>query len=110
MRVPNSDKAVADIRKLTEYLLDPEHVDGRHKARLFMSALGLGLEHAEELRRALLIAVTENDAVYGRFDRHGQRYTVDFLFDWRGKSAIIRSGWIVEHESDIPRLTTAYPL
>ncbi|MGI8408426.1 MAG: DUF6883 domain-containing protein [Pyrinomonadaceae bacterium] len=58
----------------------------------------------------MLEAVGKNDAVFGKFDRYGQRFTVDFLFEWRGKNAIIRSGWIIEHNSDIPRLTTCYPL
>ena len=110
MRVPNAEKATVDIRKLTEYLLNPEHEDGQHKARLFRRTLGIGSEGAVELREALLRAVRHQDAVFGRFDRFGQRYTVDFKFQWKGKSAIIRSGWIVEHESDVPRLTTAYPL
>lgn len=110
MRVPNAGKATLDIRKLTEYLLNPEHADGQHKARLFRGALDLGLDGAEELRTALLKAVKDCDAIFGRFDRYGQRYTVDFSFQWKGKSAIIRSGWIIEHDSDVPRLTTAYPL
>ena len=35
---------------------------------------------------------------------------VDFLLEWRGKQAMIRSGWIIEHDSNTPRLTTCYPL
>ena len=41
---------------------------------------------------------------------YGQRYTADFLLARREKQAIVRSGWIIEHDSDIPRLTTCYPL
>ena len=110
MLLPNAEKAVVEIKKLTEYILDPEHPDGKHKARLFAGALGLGRENAEDLRTALLYAVKTNEATYGKFDRFGQRYTVDFLFEWQGRHAIIRSGWIIEHDSDIPRLTTAYPV
>ena len=66
-------------------------------------------EHADELSIELFTAVKSNDAKIGKFDRYGQRYTVDFLLEWRGKSAIIRSGWIIAHGSDVPRLTTAFP-
>lgn len=109
MRVPNAENAEIDIRKLTEYLLNPEHTDGKHKAILWSDALGVTIEDAEELSPVLLRAVAANDAVKGKFDRYGQRYTVDFMLEWKGKSAIIRSGWIVEHGYDLPRLTTAFP-
>jgi hypothetical protein len=108
--VPNAENAEVEIRKLTEYLLNHEHADGRHKARIYAAALDFYAKDAEDLKRARLIAVKANEAVFGRFDKYGQRYTVDFLFEWGGKRAIIRSGWIIEHGSDIPRLTTAFPI
>jgi hypothetical protein len=109
MRVPNAELAEIDIRKLREYVLDPLHPNGKHKAILWKSALGITARHAERLSRLLLTAVTENDAVAGKFDRFGQRYTVDFSLEWNGKTAIIRTGWIISHGTKIPRLTTAYP-
>ncbi len=97
MNLPYAENAELDLRKLTEYLLDPDHKDGRHKARLFAAALELTMDDAGVLRDALLAAVKIEEARFGKFDRFGQRYTVDFLFEWKGKSAIIRSGWIIEH-------------
>ena len=102
MFVPNAESAVVDIRKLTEYVLNPNHDDGKHKARLFAAALNLTRNDAEPLRLALLDAVKKNEAVFGKFDRFGQRYTVDFRFEWKARNAIIRSGWIIEHNSDVP--------
>lgn len=29
---------------------------------------------------------------------------------WKGKQAIIRSAWIIEINSDVPKLTTTFPL
>lgn len=110
MRLPFCENAVADIRKLTEYLLNPNHKDGKHKARLFKAALNLTAKDAEPLRLALLEAVKINDAILGKADRFGQRYTVDFRYEWQDRSATLRSGWIIEDESEIPRLTTCYPL
>ena len=110
MRIPHAEGAEVDIRKLRDYCLNPEHPEGKHKARLFAAAVGMTIIDAPDLRRALLEIVQTNDAELGLRDDYGQRYTVDFLLEWRGKQAIIRSGWIIEHDSDAPRLTTCYPL
>jgi hypothetical protein len=110
MLIPNAEKAVVDIRKLRGYCLNPEHDDGKHKARLFLSSLGMTADNAEELRQILLGIVQSHEARLGRRDEFGQRYTLDFTIEWQNRSATLRSGWIIEHESEIPRLTTCYPL
>lgn len=109
MIIPNAEGAVIDIRKLRDYCLNLLHDEGRHKARLF-AAVGVTVEDAEALREILLQAVKTEEAVLGRRDEYGQRYIVDFTLEWRGRRAEIRSGWIIEHHLDIPRLTTCYPL
>ncbi len=110
MKIPNADLAVVDIRKLRDYCLNPLHDEGKHKARLFATILGIEVDDAEELRGILLEAVETYDAQLGRLDAYGQRYTLEFLLQWHGKQATVRSGWIVEHGSDIPKLTTCFPL
>lgn len=108
--IPNAEHAVADIRKLRDYCLNFEHNTGKHKARLFQSTLGMMVEDALELQRILLEAVKTYPAKIGEQDAFGQRYTLDFKLKWQNKSAVIRSGWIVENGSTIPRLTSCYPL
>ncbi len=110
MRIPNAENAVVDIRKLRDYCLNPLHDEGKHKARLFSAALGIIADDAEDLRSALLQAIKTNEAQFGRRDVFGQRYTVDFIITWRQKQTIVRSAWIIEHDSNIPRLTSCYPL
>lgn len=110
MLIPNAEKAAVDIRKLRGYCLNPEHDDGKHKARLFLSFLGMTANNAEELRQILLEVVQFHEAQLGRQDEFGQRYTVDFKIEWQNRSATLRSGWIIEYDSEIPRLTTCYPL
>jgi len=110
MLIPNAERALVDIRKLRDYCLNPMHPEGKHKARLFAAALGMTAYDAEQLRRELLRVVKTHDATMGRRDAYGQRYLIDFLFEWQGKQAMIRSGWIIEWDSDTPRLTTCYPL
>lgn len=108
MLIPNAENAVVDIRKLRNYCLNPEHDEG-NKARLFSSILGMTADNAEELRQSLL-EVVKKEAQLGRRDEFGQRYILDFTLEWQDRSATIRSGWIIEHDSDIPKLTTCYPL
>ena len=109
MPIPHAQRAEVDLRKLRDYCVDLDHEEGKHKARLFAAA-GITADQAENLRAALLEMILTNDAKLGLRDEFGQRYTVDFWFEWRGKQAMIRSGWIIEHDSDTPRLTTCYPL
>jgi hypothetical protein len=110
MTIPHADRAEVPIHKLRDYCLNPLHDEGKHKARVFASALGMTAADAESLRFLLLEAVRTHDAQLGYRDAYGQRYTVDFQVDWRGRQAIIRSGWILEHSSDVPRLTSCYVL
>ena len=108
--IPNAENAIIDIRKLRDYCLNLEHSTGKHKARLFKSILGMMVEDAPKLRQILLEAVKTYPARVGEKDRCGQRYTLDFRLEWQNKSAIVRSGWIVENNSTTPRLTSCYPL
>ena len=108
MKVPNAENATIDIRKLRDYCLDENHPIGKHKARLFASALNLTQENADELRDILLSAVKTTEAELGRQDEFGQRYTVDFEVENDTKQATIRSGWIIETNSDVPKLTTCF--
>jgi len=110
MKIPNADIAIIDIRKLRDYCLNPMHDEGKHKTRLFVAALGITADDAEDLRNTLLQIVKTQDAKLGRRDEFGQRYILDFMFEWQNKRAMIRSGWMIEHNSSIPKLTTCYPL
>lgn len=62
MLIPNSENAIVDIRKLRDYCLNSEHDDGKHKARLFSSILGMTADNAGELRQMLLEIVKVQEA------------------------------------------------
>lgn len=110
MKLPNAKQAVADIRKLRNYCLDPASPKGGSKARVFAAMLGLTQADAEFLRDALLRAAREETATAGEADDFGQRYTVDFVLSTAGGRRRVRSGWIVRHGEDFPRLTTCFVL
>lgn len=110
MKLPNPKDAIIDEQKLVGYCLNPSHSDGQHKARVFKSALNLGIENVEELKFALLEAVTNNDAVLDKRNPYGQKYVIDFAMNCSNKNATIRSVWIIKNEENFPRLVTCYVL
>lgn len=108
MKLPNPERAIADLSKLLGYSLNASHFWGRHKARVFRSALGITSQNAQELREAILQAAIVGDAKPGYRDVYGQRYMLDF--EWKGPvgEALVRSCWIVRAGEDFPRLTSCY--
>ena len=99
-----------DVVKLRDYALSQSHPRGRHKARVFLAALGLTAEDAEELRSALLESARTGDAIPGATDEFGARYTIDFEVVRSAKRARVRGGWIVPIDDGLPRLTSCYVL
>ncbi len=86
MKIPHADRAVVDIRKLRDYCLNPNHDDGKHKARLFIAASKMTQDDADDLRDILLQAVKNlESARLGRHDEFGKRYTLDFVIEWQGR-------------------------
>ena len=49
------------------------------------------------------------EAILGNNDSHGQRYRLDLeIIGKEGQREIVRTGWIVEPNSDAARLVTLY--
>jgi hypothetical protein len=110
MNLPGGADAVVDIGKLRDYCLSPIHPRGRHKARVFAAVLGFTQADADVLRKELLKAASEGDAVEGEADEYGVRYTIDFELMRNQCRAQVRSTWIVLRNEPFPRLTTCYVL
>lgn len=107
--LPNFRNAKIDIRKLSEYALNPDHPVGGHKARVFESALGYKKDHANALLDQIYKKLPQYEAIPGRVDQFGQRYTVDIqITGINGNATIVRTGWILKQGSTIPELTTLF--
>ena len=106
MRLPNGDRA--DIgTKLEDYVLDMGHREGRHKARMFQSILGISVGDADILRWALLDAAVVSDEVEARGDTgFGDVYVLRFPLSTLKGTGTVLSVWIVRHGEDFPRLAT----
>jgi|SRR5690242_14578411 hypothetical protein len=109
MSLPNADRAVIDPAKVRDYLLAAAHPVGRFKARFFF-ALGYAAEQWERLRDDILIlartgAVSSETAI-----AYGRKFEVDgILAGPTGRSATVRSIWIIRTGEDFPRLVTVFP-
>ena len=110
MRVPQSDQAILDIRKIADYCLNPSHPRGRHKAQVFREALGLERSDASWLRGALLEAARSGEAIQVAEDAWGTQRRLDATIKRQGKSAVVRTIWIVRAGESVPRLVTCWVL
>ncbi len=108
MKLPAGEIAIVEMAKLRDYCLNPLHPRGRHKARVFASALGITRGHAEFLGAELLRAARDEDASKGTVDQFGERYNVDFTLVRGPREALVRSSWIVRAGEHVPRLTSCF--
>ena len=106
--LPNVEKAVVPLEKLRGYSLDSTHPVGKHKARVFASALGMTKAEAPRLREMILQAVLTNEAVEIGTNEHGTRFVMDFQTLGAKGKVTIRTAWIIDAGADIPRLTSCY--
>ena len=108
MRLPNNKNAVIDSEKITGYALSRDHAVGKHKARVFESVLGMSDKDSFLLVNSILEAVQCHECIEGEVDSFGARYVVDFTLTNNGRSAPIRTSWIVRAGEGFPRLTSVY--
>ena|SRR3712207_2756128 len=108
MRLPNAERAVVEIGKLRDYSLNTHHESGKHKARVFRSALGLTADDAEWLREKILSAAQTEEADARPASAFGENFVIDISVEREGRTALVRTSWIVEFGTDFPRLTSCY--
>ena len=109
MLLPFSDKAFVSLTKLTDYLLNLNHAGGGSKAAFFTS---LGYNHLNIHQFTLaLLDIAETEQVTKIFNTaFGTKYIIDrVLLTPNGRNPLITTVWIIENQSDIPKLVTAYP-
>jgi hypothetical protein len=107
--LPNASKVRISREEIDGYSLKPENEGGPPgKARVFESALGFNKSNADDLISQIRSGVRKNPAITGELDEFGQRFRVDIPLGGPKGSAIVRTGWIIDPGSTIPRLLTAF--
>ncbi len=109
-RLPHSDRAILDIRKIEDYCLSPMHPRGRHKARVFRETLDLERGDAAWLREVLLEAARDSNASRLATDAWGSHWRVDAAIGRHRKSAVVRTIWILRTGEDVPTFVTCWVL
>ena len=81
MKLPNG--ARADLgTKIEDYVLNLQHWEGRHKARVFESVLGINLTNGDVLRQAILSAAeNSNGAEPIGNNGHGEIFALRFRLE-----------------------------
>ena len=110
VKLPNGDHAELGT-KLDDYVLNPRHREGRHKARIFESVLGISLANKRALADKLLSEAANSDnAEHLGNNGHGDIYVLRFTLATESGSASVLSVWIIPDGEDFPRLITCYIL
>jgi hypothetical protein len=84
------------MEKLTDYCLNPNHSSGKHKARVFASALGITVENADDLRELIVKAAFEGEVIQQNSTEFSQLYKVDWAISNREETV----HWIVSRERE----------
>ena len=108
VRLPKAEGARIATEKLVGYVLNREHDRGRHKARVFSSALGIRATDWRYLHDQILAELPEAAVRGTRITPFGVAYEVVVNVDGlNGASAPVVTTWIVQG-SRPPRLTSAW--
>ncbi len=108
MKLPNSNGAVVPREKLTAYLLSKTHPVGRAKASFFR-LIGYDETNADDLAAELIRLAGAEEVVQSEASPFGTKYVVEGLIAGPLGSAGVRTVWIIETGTVIPRFVTAYP-
>jgi len=66
-----------DIRKLKEYCLNPNHPVGKHKARVFLSQLGIERSDAQWLKEKIMEKMKDIEIEWAYEDQYGKRCSAE---------------------------------
>lgn len=108
MKLPGGERAIVGDDKLSGYCLNSEPPEGRHKARVFQSLLGLGPGQAPILKEALREAAAGEPAERVGTTPYGDLYIVDFVMLAEDKTVPVRPVWIIRSGEEVPRLVSCY--
>jgi hypothetical protein len=109
VKLPNGH--LADLgNKIEEYSLNLNHEQGKNKAILFASKLGITLENAEPLKQALKQAAINEDVIIQKTNEYGTHYNMKFWLQTEVGESLILAAWIIRTGENFPRLTNCYPI
>ncbi|MBI2611225.1 hypothetical protein HYW54_00575 [Candidatus Gottesmanbacteria bacterium] len=115
MKLPYRNNAIIPRKKLTHYLLNLEHKDGKSKAKFFRG-IGFSEINLDKFEQELLKVAKENKVTLVNKSK-SKRVKYDPVIKYsiigsinapNGKRYMVETGWVRETGKKIPRLTSAY--
>ena len=108
MRLPHLELAVVPLEKITDYLLDESHPDGRGKAAFFLH-VGFSRSNPEAMIWALLNLVGQSDMT-AQETGFGVKYAgAGPMVCPNGRVIQVVSVWMLRMGEPPPYFVTAYP-
>ncbi len=109
MRLPYLENALVAESKVVAYLLSEDRSEGKAS---FFGAFGFTPQRWQVLRDALLAHAASNEVIREVVaSPHGTKYIVEGpLPAPDGRDPLVRSVWIIDAGTVVPRLVTAYAL
>jgi hypothetical protein len=109
MKIPNSDRAIIESSKITEYLLNTEHQRGGAKAKLLIQ-FGYSLDNWEKLEEDIRRFHLEQDVDLITETPYGIRYQISAnLITPIERPLFVKTVWQIDINTDFPRLITLVP-
>ncbi|MEM9814857.1 MAG: DUF6883 domain-containing protein [Cyanobacteria bacterium P01_D01_bin.6] len=108
-KLPNRQAAIIEEKKITTYLLNLNHDDGKSKAKFFLER-GFTLEQWQLFADSLREHASNNEIAKIIPSPFGQKFIIECHLSTPDEiNPCIRVVWIMEEDSTQPRLATAYP-
>jgi len=110
VNLPNASAARVERAKIVGYLLATDHPEGASKAEFF-GRFGFDGDNWEILGEALILHAGAHPVVSIYETKYGAKYRIHGPLSCPdGRSPMIRSVWIIDADTAIPRLVTAHPV
>ena len=103
---PDFSDVAIDSNKITGYAMNPDHPVGRNKYRVISSATGLDAGDADRIDQQIREGVRDGQPIMGKADQYGQRWAVDVPLNGPEGTVVVRTAWIIDAGSTVPRLVT----
>jgi hypothetical protein len=98
--LPPHDDAHLAMEKLSQYALNGDSTDGKHKVFLFRSVFDLGPEDAEQLRDRLLAGLPSGTITRTRKTQWGRRCQVEIpVLGNSDRTANVETVWQAEEDA-----------
>jgi hypothetical protein len=103
---PDFSNVAIDSNKITAYAMNPGHPVGGTKYRVINSATGRDTGDADRIDQQIRDGVRDGQPIMGRADQYGQRWAVDVPLSGPKGTVVVRTAWILDAGSTVPRLVT----